>query len=65
MKNIFGARNAQNYPKNSFLHLQVGKTTSRLIYFGENRKIKILHFSNVFENIFQERPCKRLNFFLF
>ena len=47
-----------------FLYLEVGKTTSRWI-FWKNRKIKILHFWKENLNIFQERMCKRLKIFFF
>jgi hypothetical protein len=51
MKTISGAKNVQNHPKNPFLYLEVDKTTSR---WSVCRKTKILYFSKIFENIFQE-----------
>ena len=37
LKKICGKRNAQNYPNNSFLYLEVDKTTSRWIFWRKSK----------------------------
>ena len=49
MKKIYGTKNAQNYPKNSFFYtniLEVGKTTSKWIFWQKSKNQNFAFLKN-------------------